>query len=330
MERIISIIIPVYNTKAFIQKCIKSCFDQSYHNIEIIAVNDGSTDGSDKILDELAKKDRRLKVIHKKNEGVSRTRFLGVENSVGDFLFFLDSDDWLEKSIIEELLYTALSEEADIVASGFYSVLNNKRSIGEKYESKNISVEEFLSLFLTKKMQGGLWAKLFKKSFWPIKEKDIEFKIKNNEDYLILVQAALNAKVITLSESIGYNYLKREGSASNNTEPSIAYDVLKVTSSIISIMEKQVFFNKIKNELSLFCATQLTYAIINNTFCYKNPRFVTIYHLGQNSIYKLEKKKHRMVLFSYKYGEIAFLLIAYSFSFWHKLKSKIKSKIDYQ
>ena len=88
MNSTTSIIIPVYNAEDYINKCIESCFNQSYTNIEIIAVNDGSTDNSGKILDELSKKDKRLKVVHKKNEGVTRARIIGIEKSMGIICFF--------------------------------------------------------------------------------------------------------------------------------------------------------------------------------------------------------------------------------------------------
>lgn len=114
MEKV-SIIIPVYNTGVFLRKCIKSIINQTYANIEIIIIDDGSEELTAKICDELAANDNRIKVIHKKNEGVSIARNAGLELAKGEFISFVDSDDWIEDEMIASLVKEMKDHDADIV-----------------------------------------------------------------------------------------------------------------------------------------------------------------------------------------------------------------------
>ena len=123
MEKV-SIVVPVYNAKNYIKRCIESLVCQTYHNLEIILVDDGSSDGSEKICDEYAKEDDRIKVIHKKNSGVSDSRNAGIEAADGDYILFVDSDDYINENTVEDNLKTAIEKNADIVIFCFkYSLL---------------------------------------------------------------------------------------------------------------------------------------------------------------------------------------------------------------
>ena len=116
---IISIIIPIYNVEEYIYRCVDSITNQTYNNLEIILVDDGSPDASGKICDEYAEKDRRIKVIHKKNGGLSEARNFGIDAATGEWLFFLDSDDWLHPQTIEKLYYAAVSSGTKISVCGY-------------------------------------------------------------------------------------------------------------------------------------------------------------------------------------------------------------------
>ena len=104
MEKV-SVIIPIYNASSTLEKCLNSIINQTYKNLEIILVDDGSTDSSGKICDKFAKNDDRIKVIHKKNEGLGKTRNVGILESTGDYLFFVDSDDFIDLNTIEKLYF---------------------------------------------------------------------------------------------------------------------------------------------------------------------------------------------------------------------------------
>jgi glycosyltransferase involved in cell wall biosynthesis len=113
MNDLVSIIVPVYNTAYYLPKCIKSMLNQTYHNIEIILVDDGSTDKSATICDKYAKRDKRIRVIHKKNGGVSSARNTGIENATGRYIMFVDSDDWLPLNAVESLHKAILFNDGD-------------------------------------------------------------------------------------------------------------------------------------------------------------------------------------------------------------------------
>lgn len=122
----ISIIIPVYNVERYLEQCIESVINQTYNNLEIILINDGSTDSSGLICDDYALKDRRISVIHKENKGLSDTRNVGILNATGEYLMFLDSDDWLDLSTCELALNTAKENNAELV---FWSYIREYESI---------------------------------------------------------------------------------------------------------------------------------------------------------------------------------------------------------
>lgn len=141
--KLVSIIVPIYNSEKTIKKCLDSVLVQTYRNIEIICVNDGSTDNSLNLLKEYSKKDNRIKVIVKSNGGVSSARNVGIKSAKGEYISFADSDDWLEKNMIEELVNVMESKNVDIVRCNYYKdedkkapsfneEINDKKIVGEK------------------------------------------------------------------------------------------------------------------------------------------------------------------------------------------------------
>ncbi len=119
MQPKVSVVVPVYNTKKYLSECLQSITSQTYKNLEIIVVDDGSTDGSDKICDYFSSKDRRIKVIHKKNEGVVVARKTGYEMATGEYLATVDSDDWIEPTMYQDMVEEILKENVDFVSVGY-------------------------------------------------------------------------------------------------------------------------------------------------------------------------------------------------------------------
>lgn len=137
-NKLVSVIVPVYNVEKYLKECLQSLLNQTYYNLEIILVNDGSTDSSSSICDEYANKDSRIIVIHKENGGLSSARNAGLNKSTGDYVFFLDSDDLLQNNAIE-LLYNCLNEdESSIVMCEL-----EKFKKTYHFDSRNIIVSEF-------------------------------------------------------------------------------------------------------------------------------------------------------------------------------------------
>ncbi len=160
---LISVIVPVYNSGIYVDRCIKSLVNQTYKNIEIILVDDGSTDNSGVICDSWAEKDSRVKVIHKTNEGVAKARNVGLANICGRYICFADSDDYLEKNMIEFLLNQLLENNADISVCNYQ--INDEKI--EYYKSEIISPFDALKKICVGNYRYGVvWNKLYKKELF--------------------------------------------------------------------------------------------------------------------------------------------------------------------
>ena len=166
MEKLISIIVPVYNVGELLYKCINSIRNQSYTNLEILLIDDGSTDCSGELCEVMAKKDNRIKVIHKKNGGLSSARNLGVKVSKGDFVQFIDSDDWISPNMIEELYKAINYNLADIAICGIIMSDNINETPMEWYnENTVLSMNQAMdALIENHRLTSHAWNKLFKRS----------------------------------------------------------------------------------------------------------------------------------------------------------------------
>ena len=154
--KLLSIIVPVYNVKSYLKKCVESIINQTYTNLQIILVDDGSTDGSQDICDEFAQRDSRIVVIHKENGGLSTARNVGMDRAKGAYIAFVDSDDWLEPNMYEALISQLEKHEADIVACSFYECKGDeKKAVGD---SKNIRVIDYMDEISADDLYKGLLA----------------------------------------------------------------------------------------------------------------------------------------------------------------------------
>lgn len=162
----LSIIIPVFNVEEYLPKCIESVVNQTYDNLEILLINDGSTDNSGVICDNFAHKDERVKVVHKENGGLSAARNLGLSLATGHYIAFLDSDDYIDSEMYETLVDALENADADIAACGFKEIYQNKTIVNSHTNSVTIydKVGAVNSLFAeTKNVRFEVWNKVFKK-----------------------------------------------------------------------------------------------------------------------------------------------------------------------
>ena len=217
----ISIIVPVYNAENYLRRCIDSILEQTYTNFELLLINDGSTDGSAKILEEVKESDSRIRVVHKKNEGVSATRNLGLKLATGDYITFIDSDDFVDKLYLE-VLYKSLTENDADIASGNFASFNEERqaflffTTDETYFEKVYSPQEWLdqennprhNLFLTVIFTPF---KLYKRELW----ENIEYPVgRVREDDAIIHKLYLRCQRISFVNSAIYFYSQHEDSLS--------------------------------------------------------------------------------------------------------------------
>lgn len=204
---LISVIVPIYNVEAYLEKCINSIICQSYRNLEIILVNDGSTDNSQKICEEYKKKDSRIKVIHKENGGLSDARNCGLEIATGEYIAFLDSDDWIDEELYSTLYNLIKKYNADISICSFKNVFSEDEKlnrINNEYVYDNI---EALNRLYTKEgtQMVVAWNKLYKRKILS----NMKFpKGKIHEDAFLIPRLLYNAKRIAYIEKelIYYRY----------------------------------------------------------------------------------------------------------------------------
>lgn len=135
----VTVVVPVFNVEKYLHQCIESLLNQTYRNLEIILVDDGSTDNSGAICDKYRQKDQRIKVIHKCNQGLGFARNSGMKETTSDYITFMDSDDYADEDMIEELMRPIIDENADTVIGGFKKVNDEKKILFiDSYNKKHI------------------------------------------------------------------------------------------------------------------------------------------------------------------------------------------------
>lgn len=238
-EELISIIVPVYNTQEYLPKCIKSLISQTYQNLEIILIDDGSTDDSGEICDEWAKKDDRIQVIHKQNEGVSATKNKGIEIAKGAYIGFVDSDDFIEETMYEVLYDNLIKFDVDISMCNYYIEKKGKKTF-HKHDLKDglliNTQKEFFELLRLNYYRGFLCNKLFKAEM--IKTLKLDEKIYVCEDMLLISQIALKCKRFYFDNACYYNYVMRENSATLGKINDKKLTALDAYRKIIRIVEE--------------------------------------------------------------------------------------------
>ena len=234
----VSIVIPVFNVEIYISKCLDSCLSQTYKNIEIILINDGSLDKSGMILEEYSQKDSRIKVIHQSNKGVVVAREKGIQIAKGDYITFVDGDDYIEKDYIEKLITKCKNNLCDIVVCG-YNVVDDNSNLICKRENVllgNLDNEKMTSLLL-KKCTWALWGKLYRKKIFDSVEMPYGQKI--GEDGVVCFQVFKRATYIeTINESL-YNYLQRKNSVTRQKNNSLSLDIIKFIEYIKAIVKPE-------------------------------------------------------------------------------------------
>ena len=218
----VSIIVPVYNVEKYFDKCIESIIRQTYKNIEIIIVDDGSKDNSGIIADEYAKTDSRIKVFHSENRGLSFARNCGLKYATGDFLCFVDSDDYISEEYIEKMLDSAIEKDADMIFCNYYNCYVNKNRPSSKLikykEIKEFTPEEFLErLYYYPGSFSIVWNKMYRRDLF----RDTEFADMLCEDAQIMLSLADNSKRIFFIPEILYYYRRRKSSIINGKKEII-------------------------------------------------------------------------------------------------------------
>lgn len=271
MDICVSVIIPVYNIKNYLDKCIESICRQTFKNLEIIIVDDGSTDGSSDICDELARKDARILVIHKTNEGSLLARKTGMMICHGEYILFLDGDDWIEDTMVENLLRLAWNSKADLVTSGYFrdsgaGCTKHWDSVPEGVYKKNDKKYLYERLIYNQSVSNRgfspyLWNKLFHK---PLLEKIysmVSNKIVLGDDGVITYACLVISENVVVTHNSYYHYVMRSDSLSHNVCDSFFSGLNDIYTFLKDIFEKNEYSMILLAQLELYIASSCLIAI---------------------------------------------------------------------
>lgn len=259
----VSIIVPVYNVEKYLEKCLESIINQTYQNIEIMLINDGSIDSSNDICLKYLKIDKRIILINKQNEGLSLARNLGISQSSGEYIMFVDSDDCINERMVEIMMKFALKDMSEIVICGINYILENGEILST-YIPKDYSLREILKYSYS-------CNKLFIKKIF----KDIYFPVdKKFEDLYTIPRIFSKCKNISLVKEPLYYYTQRNGSITKKRDTNAIFDLLEG----YIYLDNYFKFTKYNKE----------FILLKIEF---RKEFISKYYSNQSFVFKIKKYK---------------------------------------
>lgn len=267
MQEKISIIIPIFNVEEFLDRCISSVINQTYRNTEIILVDDGSTDGSSMICDKYAEMDERVIVIHKKNGGLVSARKEGIKIANGEFVCFVDGDDYVDEEFCEKLLLRQIETDADCVHSG-YMISNSNRLPDEiwinsnSYNAEQLLREYIFTDFESKRISSSIWSKLFKQKVIARIYKEISNSNSYGEDLLCLIRCLCEQiSIVSLDEAF-YHYTIRDNSVSNTiTNLSCIKKELELYEAVKKLLDEYNILHNLEDYVDIYFQRQIRYCL---------------------------------------------------------------------
>lgn len=256
---LISVVIPVYNVDRFLRRCVDSVIGQIYHNIEVILVDDGSLDGSPAICDEYAAIDNRIKVVHKKNGGLSSARNAGLEIVSGDYVSFVDSDDWIEKDTYDYCINLLVANDADYIQYEINDTDSQDKLVSNPAETIKVydgkEVLQYYMLRSTRQFGGyGVWGGVFKRSILD----GLSFREgKINEDMDYKYKALCRCKRMVVTNQKKYNYFQSNDSITTSGLKLKDFDLRESAELLCELSSKETygtiaFLGKVKKARTAF------------------------------------------------------------------------------
>ena len=234
----ISIIVPVFNTEKYLEKCLDSISSQTYKEYEVILVDDGSSDASGEICDRCAKNDKRIKVIHKQNEGSTSARKEGIQKAEGDYIAFVDSDDWIESDFIEKLMNVMEANAADIVMTGCVKEIDGKQEVLFNISKGIYDKQELIEQVFPKMLYYGgffefgvqpyMWNKLYKRQLLSKFYEHIDTFIYDGEDAAVVFPYLLYSQKAVITDDIKYHYRIHSQSVTGTRKPEYYENVSRL------------------------------------------------------------------------------------------------------
>lgn len=244
---------PVYNAEMTVSRMVDSIVGQTFKDWELIAVDDGSTDGSEDILDKYAETDSRIRVIHKENGGVASARQRGIETAVGSYIIHADSDDWTEPTMLEDMLAKAIADDADIVICDYFTDLPSGQSQYTRQRLESTEPEKALKALYAKGLFGGLWHKLIKKSAYDKAQAQFIPGVDYCEDMLLLTKILLysSPKIVCLPKAY-YHYVVNPGSLTQRVSAKGLESMKRFHTEVAKILPKDDYFAHVVNSFPVY------------------------------------------------------------------------------
>ena len=270
----LSVIVPVYKAEKYIHKCVDSILDQTFKDFELLLVDDGSPDQCGMICDAYATQDPRVKVIHKPNGGVSEARNVGLNRSQGNYISFIDPDDWVEPDMFQDTIAFCAKNRVDIVCFEVCEVRNNRKRFHYRFnEDRVFEAKDALEKMLTDIIDNSPCNKIYKKTVW----KDVRFPVgRRFEDVATIYKTFFKAEKIGYIKKYFYYYLKHEGSAI-----ALSFDAQRRYECFLGYKERYDFSKQYCKEAEEKCKTFAVNAAIST---------VTTLEAGSGSIDETEKE----------------------------------------
>jgi len=234
----VSIMIPVYNDEKNLPKCINSILNQDFPDFELLLIDDGSTDNSSLICDDYASTDKRIKVFHKNNEGISKTRQIGLSQLIGKYVFFVDSDDWIEPSMISDAFKKIEENNSDIL---FMDIYNEYAPGKERYTSQKTAFknnESICSLVLERKILSCLWNVVIKRDFYERNNITFNKDVDYGEDSLFIIEILLNNPKSCYLNKAYYHHTFNKGSFTKTNKKMVYLERRKFLNQIPILLMK--------------------------------------------------------------------------------------------
>ena len=321
-NELISIIVPVYNVEKYLEKCVNSIVNQTYKNLEIILVDDGATDSSGKLCDELAKIDNRIKVYHKENGGLSDARNYGVERATGDYIGFVDSDDYIDAEMYEKLYEAIKKENADVAECNLKIIYPNRVELytNEKY-FKVCTKQEYLEEYLKiEKVFGSVWTKLIKSD---IAKKLVFPKGKLYEDTYYAYDLINVADSYVIMDAPYYNYFMRENSITNSKFNPRIFDLIEIVEKFHKTTYKH--YPGLKEEAD--CRKMYAYFSVLNSILLEDKFKNNSYYLKIINYFKGNYKTILKNKYINRNRKLSVILIKLNIDLYRKVLMKYKKKI---
>ena len=253
MYPLVSVLMPVFNTESYLHRAIDSVLSQTYKNFELVIIDDGSTDGCSAILDDYSKEDPRIVLFHQENKGVAYCKKTMISEAKGEYVVFVDSDDWLDSEAISDMLDIALLEESDLVISDYWVDTPTHKEIVKQQPKSLLSHNVFLQL-CKGEIHGVLWNKLYKRTELLLKvATKLPEHITYREDTWICGHLLNNGiKISYLPKAYYHWYIDRPGNSSSSTSPKklhLSVEVYQELQRLLGVSEKSVLYTREKDVL---------------------------------------------------------------------------------